>query len=275
MDSATASSFHRKESLMDNFLSHYFYPVDVTPQNRVFSPEHIIISALIIGGILALISLLRERQDRHLARRILVLLGVTMLCLEIFRIGWHSYFYGFSLETIRFDWCNQICMVLPWIAIFRWEKAYPFVDVLSFIGGAMVLIYPLWVFYDYAGVHIMAIQSMISHGLMVAIPLVMPFSADYTIDFEMGWKPLAGLSLMLVVAKIMSTYLNVNYLLMKGPYGLPVIGSIPAPWHWIIVGPFFVAGILLTTQVLQRLEHWLTVGYAMTPQRRIMKSQGK
>ncbi|MCB6574947.1 hypothetical protein LI165_13040, partial [Phascolarctobacterium faecium] len=79
--------------------------------------------------------------------------------------------FGFDLRNIRFDWCNQVCIALPLIVLFKREKAYPYIDVLAVMGGLMVLIYPLWVFYDYGGIHTMAVQSMVSHGLMVLIAL--------------------------------------------------------------------------------------------------------
>ncbi|MEA5074170.1 MAG: YwaF family protein [Eubacterium aggregans] len=236
---------------MQTFLNRYFFPPHVTPQNRVFSPEHFILSGLIILAIILIIRLQMKRNDSAFSQRLLYGLGATMLCLEIFRVSWLTTFYGWDLRNLRFDWCNQVCMVLPWIILFKWKKAYPFIDVLSIIGGSMVLLYPLWVFYDYAGIHIMAVQSMLSHGLMVLIPLTMPFTLENDVEISKSWKPLAGLSVMLTVAFAMSRKLDVNYLLMKGANGIPILQRIPAPWHWMVILPIFIGGILLVWRLLQ------------------------
>jgi uncharacterized membrane protein YwaF len=237
---------------MEQFLQRYFYPQNVTPQNRIFSPEHLILTGLVVLAIVTIIRAQIKHSDPKYSQRWLYALGITMLCLEIFRISWRTYFYGWDLKNVRFDWCNQVCLIMPWLILLKREKAYPYIDVLSIIGGGMVLLFPLWVFYDYAGIHVMAVQSMVSHGLMVAIPLTMPFATGRAPSVKEGWKPLAGLCVMLLIAWCMSQYLDVNYLLMKGAEGLPVFGRIPYPWYWAVIMPIFVAGILHICFVLDK-----------------------
>ncbi|MEG0379289.1 MAG: YwaF family protein, partial [Eubacterium sp.] len=219
---------------MQYFYDHYFAPQNVEPHNRIFSPEHLILSTLIFIFIIAIIVIQTKKQNQAFSKKLITVLAVIMLCLEIFRIGWQTYYHGFDLRNIRFDWCNQVCIALPLIVLFKWERAYPFIDVLAVMGGLMVLLYPLWVFYDYGGIHTMAVQSMVSHGLMVLIAVTMPFSADYRPSVRKVWKPLVGLGIIAIVAFTMSHALNVNYLLMLGAHDVPFIQSIPYPWYWLI-----------------------------------------
>lgn len=239
---------------MTAFYENYFAPQQVEPANRIFTPEHIILSSLIAIGIVFMTHWQIIKNDKKSARRVLVVLATIMLSLEIFRIGWRTYYYGFDLRNIRFDWCNQICLALPIIILCRFEKAYPYIDILALMGGLAVLIYPLWVFYDYGGIHVMAVQSMVSHGLMVLIALLMPFSADYRPRVKKFWKPVIGLCILAMVALIMSRLLGENYLLMRDAHGLPFIANIPFPWYWLLVGPFFLGAIYLVTKVVERFD---------------------
>lgn len=239
---------------MQYFYDHYFAPQDVEPQNRIFSPEHLVISALIFIFIIVTIIVQKRKQNQSFSRKLIMVLAAVMLGLEIFRIGWETYYNGFDLRNIRFDWCNQVCIALPLIVLFKWERAYPFIDVLAVMGGLMVLLYPLWVFYDYGGIHTMAVQSMVSHGLMVLIAITMSFSANYRPAVRKVWKPLVGLSIIAIIAFIMSHVLGDNYLLMLGAHDVPIIENIPYPWYWLLVGPALVLLVTLVTASLSYLD---------------------
>lgn len=214
---------------------------------------------MIVIAIWNIMRLQKKHHDVAFSQKWLRGLGILMAVLEAFRISWRTYYYGPGIENLRFDWCNQVCMVLPWIAIFRWEKAYPYVDVAAFIGGSCVLIYPLWVFYDYAGFHIMAAQSMVSHGLMVTIALMMPIASKdgYHRTLADTHQRIIGLCVMLLVALTASRALSVNYLLMLNANGIPVLSSIPYPYYWFIAFPMMVLGICKFTQWLGQFDTWL------------------
>ena len=125
---------------MKAFYENYFRPQNVTPDSMLFSPEHIILSSL---GVLFIVYLFRaqlQRCDINYSKKILKRSAVIMLSLEIFRIVWSTFYYGFSLKNIRFDWCNQISMALPFVVLSGKEKLYPYIDILSFMGGAGVLL---------------------------------------------------------------------------------------------------------------------------------------
>lgn len=242
------------------FYTHYFAPQHVVRRNRVFSKEHIILTTIIVIAIWNIMRVQRKRHDVAFSQKWLRGLGIVMAALEAFRIGWRTYYYGPSIANLRFDWCNQICLVMPWIAIFRVEKAYPYVDVAAFIGGTCVLIYPLWVFYDYAGFHIMAAQSMVSHGLMVTIALTMPLASENGYrrgNFADMNKRITGLCIMLLVALIASRTLNTNYLLMLSADGIPVLENIPYPYYWLIAFPMMVLGLFKFSDWLGAFDAWM------------------
>ncbi len=226
---------------MKYFYDHYFKPQDVTPMNLVFTKEHLVLSGLVITIILMVVYAQRKKGDVLFSQKVLRILGTLMLALELFRITWRVFYYGFNSTTLRFDWCNQVCMILPLIAIFRTEKLYPFIDVPALIGGTGVLIYPLWVFYDYAGIHTMAVQSMISHGLMVLISLTLPMaSKTYLRSVKNYSKTVIGLSIILSIAFVASRVTGQNYLIMLSADGIPILEKMAYPYYWLIAFPLML-----------------------------------
>jgi hypothetical protein len=229
-------------------------PQDVTHDSMVLSPEHIILSTL---GVLYIVYVYRA-QLKHLSieysLKILKKSSIAMVVLEILRVGWSTFYYGFSLKNLRFDWCNQICMTLPFIILSGKKKAYPYLDLLSFIGGAGVLIYPIWVFYDYAGLHLMSLQSMISHTLMIVVSISLPFTSDYWDKEIKIKKPLICFGVMAAVALIMSRVLNTNYLLMLNADGIPLMSRFEFPTYWLIGLPMLILVLNMTEHIFKSIR---------------------
>lgn len=238
---------------MQNFYKRYIAPPShPAGENRIFSPEHLMISTVLIVFIAVILHIQIRKKDPVFSRKLLVILAGTMLGLEVFRITWMTVYYGFDLRNIRFDWCNQICLALPVIVLLNARRLYPYIDILAFMGGTAVLLYPLWVFYDYGGIHIMSLQSMLSHSLMVLIAMSLPFSCDYRPQLKDAHKAMAGFSVIAVIAFIMSGLLDVNYLLMKNADGVPLLQHMDFPWYWIIGIPLLYGLIVVVTLALDR-----------------------
>lgn len=248
-----------------DWLKEYYYPPqNVTPQNRCFSAAHIIISTVLFFLIAVIYTAVVKKRNQEYSKRVLTRLAWLMLGLEIFRISWNWYFHGFSLTCFRFDYCNQICMFLPFCIILGDEKLYSYIQVLAIIGGAFVLIYPLWVFYDYAGFHLLALQSMVSHGLMLLCGLIMPYASGEIPSARKETRDsLIGFTVILTVAFIMSRVTGENYLLMRGADGVPVLSLIPYPWYWLVFLPlafFFIKHLSIIYQDFTCLTARLPLG---------------
>lgn len=222
-------------SLNEIYTKYYLPPVNVVPENRCFSMTHIIISTVLFFLVACVFTKVITKKNQSYSKKVLKICAWIMLLLEVFRISWNGYFHGLNLTSFRFDFCNQICMFLPLCVIFSDKKIYPYIQLLTIIGGFIVLVYPLWVFYDYAGFHIMALQSMVSHALMLLCGLIMPYaSGKIPSAKEETLDTLIGFSVILAVAFVMSNITGVNYLLMKGANGVPLLELIPYPWYWIV-----------------------------------------
>ncbi|MGI6109767.1 MAG: hypothetical protein ACOYB8_08005 [Eubacteriaceae bacterium] len=230
---------------MEQFYLKYIAAPTGTPQNRIFSPEHFILTGILTIMIILIMHRVFQRDNIQYSRHVLKTVTIIMLCLEIFRICWNWYYHGFSLTIFRFDYCNQICMLLPFFVLFGTPKIYPYVQQLALYGGVIVLIYPLWVFYDYGGIHLMAVQSMTSHALMIVSALTMPMASGVIPNLQMVYKTWIGFFVMCFNAYIMTQVTGVNYLLMAGAKNVPIIQHIPFPWYWLILIPGFMYGTAL------------------------------
>lgn len=227
------------------YLRYIAPPTNVTPQNKLFGPEHLITTGILTLLIIYVMHRVFEEDNQKYSEHVLKTCAGWMLGLEMFRIAWNWYYKGFSLGIFRFDYCNQICMVLPFIVLFGSKKIYPYVQELALYGGVMVLVYPLWVFYDYAGIHLMAVQSMTSHALMIICALTIPMASGKVPTLQMVYKTWIGFAVICLVAWVMTRYTGVNYMLMDGAKNVPLIQHIPYPWYWLILFPIFTEGTAL------------------------------
>jgi uncharacterized membrane protein YwaF len=239
---------------LEAFYEYLIKPRNVMPDCRLFSAEHLILSALSVLFIIFLFNLQMKHCNENYSKTIMKRAAIIMLILEIFRIFWRTYYYGFSLKNLSFGWCNQICLILPFIVLSGSIGLFPYIDILSFMGGIGVIIYPIWVFYDYAGLHILSLQSMISHTLMVIIPMTMLFISDHQERYKSIKKPLIGFGIIAAIAAIMARALNTNYLIMLKADGIPLLDRFSFPWYWLIASPCLILIIKIVGLLFQKID---------------------
>lgn len=220
----------------------------------IFSPYHFICSSL---GIIFIIFFLKHTKDFD-SKRVLKhqrRISFVMLLLEIFRMIW-IHVYRPDIYVIRFDYCNQVCIFLPILVLLNVRQIFPFLAAISFWGGAGVLLYPLHVFTDYGGFHIMSIQSMISHTLMVlsSFNLARTYIVDLKHDFKISYLLFA---LMALIAFVFSAVRNVNYMAMLTSAGLPIISLIKAPFHIIFVVGAIDLALYLFLKISKKYEKYI------------------
>ncbi len=225
---------------------------DIPNTFGVFSKYHFISSFLGILFIIVFCKLTWKFSSKQLFKH-QKRISLVMLFLEIFRMTWLK-LYRPDVYVLRFDYCNQVCLFLPICILLNLKVLFPFLASVSFLGGGGVLVYPLHVFSDYAGFHIMSIQSMISHTLMVLSAINL--SRMITINLKKDTLISFGcFILMLVVALIGSLVRNVNYMALLSPDGLPLINHIKAPYHIPFVAGIIMFGLYLYLLLSSKLEN--------------------
>ena len=219
------------------------------PENKLFTLEHFILSGLNI--IMIIIVMLKvDKSEKNVCNVAKIILG-----LEIFRMIWWFIYRDQSLRIFRFDICNQVCLFMPFIILFKKEKLYPFISACALLGGIGVMIYPLWVFYDYGGIHLMSVQSMFSHGLMILQILLLMKVYKMPKLKEHIKATTIGFIIMIYLAFIANTIRGTNYIGLASPDGIPLLNQIKAPYHVFILVPIIFIGVILVTQVIYFLQN--------------------
>lgn len=235
------------------FINRYFlFPKDIIPQAKMFKWEHLLCFILaIIFIVTCTYKVLKE--DLNQRKKWLKIMAIIMISLEFFRIIWwllcrydsnYNFFINL-LQSIRFDWCNQVCLVMPIIILLKKEKAYDIIVPMAFIGGIGVLLYPISVFDDYAGLHLMSIQSYMSHALMVFIAILFVLSKTIKPNYKHWPRLMVGFLFSICIAASMAYLLpgaRTNYMNIKKSI-IPLINLIPHPYYLIFQFVFMLEAI--------------------------------
>ncbi len=204
----------------------------------ILSKEHIIMSTSLFL-FMGLFTYFTRYYDSKRLEKAQKRISLTMLLLELLRIVWLRIYFP-NEHFIRFDYCNQACLFFPILILCGLTIFYPAIMCISFYGGLGVMLYPLWIFKSFGGFHIMSIQSMISHGLMLltSINLARIHKTNFKKDIKISFILFA---IMAVLSFIFSMKRDANYMAMRTSVGVPILEYISFPWHI----PFVVGIIFL------------------------------
>lgn len=224
-----------------------------TNMNRfggVFSPYHIIISALLIAFIIIFTKKTLKCSQSELYKHQRVISWV-MLAFEAFRFIWYRIFQGFWY--FKYDLCNLICLFMPIFVLNKSRKTALMWAAVAFYGGSAVLLYPYGIFSAFNGLHIITIQSMISHGLMVltSINLVRMYKINFKKDLIASF---IGYGILALISLVMCFVNNANYMALRDPTGIPVVNHLPFPLSTIAIISIIYLGIYLFLLVLKTYQ---------------------
>lgn len=216
----------------------------------VFSYYHITISLILILFIILFTFCTRKYSSDKLSkaeRRI----SWIMIILEIFRFAWYRYYQGFWY--FKYDICNIICLLMPIFVLIKNKTFALMWAALAFYGGCGVLLYPYGVFASLNGLHIVSIQSMISHGLMVlsSVNLARLYKINFKKDLLYS---LIGYLIISAFIVIMCFVKNTNYMALLDPSGIPLVEYLPVPLSSIAIIGLIYLGIYLYLLVLNKFQ---------------------
>jgi len=213
---------------------------------------HVLISTLIIIFISFYLYRTREYDSDKLyksQRKI----SITMLVLEALRFLWYRIYQGFWY--FKFDYCNMVCLFMPVLILMDLKKLWPFLMSIAFWGGTAVLFYPYGVFASLGGLHIVTVQSLVSHGLMALssfnlarIHKINNLKKDFLVSA-------LGFSVMFVISLVMSYVNNANYMALRDPSGMPLVSLLPFPLHMFAIAGIILLGLYLFLLVCKKCEN--------------------
>jgi hypothetical protein len=240
----------------ENFINRYIlFDENVIPQDKIFTWEHFLMTFLVLLLYSLLFVFVFKKKSDVNKTKFVNLMCWIMLGVELFRVCWNMilrYESGYNLlenflMAERFDLCNQVTIFLPIIFLTKSKKFYSSIVCLALLGGVTILLYPKWVFHDYAGLHLMSILSMFSHGLMVFISILIINLKLVEYKQKNWYIVLSGLVIIILISICMSLILDgprTNFLETKVST-LPVFKEIPWPFYMFFQFPLMGEVLLL------------------------------
>jgi hypothetical protein len=259
-----------------DFINRYIlFDKSVIGKDRIFTWEHFLMSFVVILFYSLLFFLVFKKKNEAKKLTFLHIMCWIMLGIEIFRVVWNVVLryegrYNFIQNVLmaeRFDLCNQVTILLPIFVLTKSKKFYESFLCLAILGGGTILLYPKWVFFDYAGLHLMSILSMFSHGMLVFISILMLNLKMVELNEKYWHRILIGFALILFIAIGMSVLLDgprTNYIETKSST-FPLIKEIPWPYYMLFQFSLMAEGLILiycclifvTNKIYKQKNKWL------------------
>lgn len=226
--------------------------------NHIFSVWHFVALAVIIGAIVTL-CLVARKKDKKWHDRMFIVIALILLGLEILRMTYRTITY-LCYETYLpdhgniYNWAEIISFALCTMVTFfsivtllvnkeKWNKfAYDAIFPIAIFSGSAALLYPDMLNTYYPIYHIMNIQTLITHGLLVALPFLLIATKRLNPQIKNMWKPMLTIFAFSVIAWSFGKIADCNFMYMND--GISVIpGWENKPvytYYWILAIIFAV-----------------------------------
>ena len=234
--------------LFGYFFTHKdFLPPAHELVGTLFTPLHLIVSAVLAALIVFAAIRLRHMSERNL-RICLLVLWVTVTLLEVAKTLWEAH----AGATVRFEiWgqlplypCSIFMYAMP-LAIFGNARVRRmgcgYVCTLGLLGAAVNFFYPVNVIGRYSCISFAGMQTLLFHGTMLFCALLMLLSGYHSyrgarkpIDLFMPAVPALAVS---VVANIVNFTLDTDYMFfrLRSFFFAPLGAALPVPVSVLLV----------------------------------------
>lgn len=224
----------------DNFFADFR-----VPGLKMFTWQHIVLTIFCLT-LMAILITCYVKCGQKGRKRILYGCAIFLFCLEAFRIIWHICYRGINKYTFPAHLCTLVAWTMPFAILFiKKQWLYNLMFLCGLAGGFIAMFVPLWVFGEWNVFHVMPVQSMLSHAMLMTIPIMLVINKTYIPRIRKYWSGIAGTFILWSYALILSLATGICYMLTTSSAGIPLLEKIPAPWHLLIVVPAFMLATYL------------------------------
>jgi uncharacterized membrane protein YwaF len=180
-------------------------------------PKHF--AWLILAPVIAVGSYRFFRANPQKARRTVIVLSLVLITLRIsFQIM--KVTYGDEspfLQVLPFHQCGVMGIVLPLVVLFNLNKLKAPVYVISMMGGFATVAFGEYFTSNFVSFY--TIEGMISHTLLIMIPLIEIASGKFSLQIKESWKVLVAMLILIAWASFANEVLfkkyQSNYMYLK------------------------------------------------------------
>jgi uncharacterized membrane protein YwaF len=244
-----------------NFFN--FYAEPASDYSVMFNLNHLYMFLTIIIS-LGLLLFFLKRLPKKGQNVVLIICSVMLIVLEISRIVYRALkHYDINGSMAGFDWywsiSFQMCAMMVWFVSIntlislknpnsKWSQfSFNIMYGVALLGGILTFLYPDLVHTDYPFFHFMNVQTILSHMLLIFVPLYIVVTKRLNIKYKNIYKAFIGLLGAAAIAMTFSLISGDNFMYMKEFSLLSDFGvEIPFPYHLLILAPlaFILMSIL-------------------------------
>ena len=229
-----------------NVLDYFFTNKADLPENipgKLFSPLHIVVMVILIIAV-PLVAFLCRKMSKKKMEVLFITLWAIITSLEVVKIVWETCTNpnGFEVTGIL---PLYICSIFMYVMPFAiWGKeggilrrtACSYICTLSLIGGLVNFVYPVNVLSSYSILSFAGLHTLIYHGVLVFVALLMLFSGYYSFkNFKDGFLAVIPLLIVSIPANIINFVFDCSYMFFRGGFPFSRIYDRMPEWLYIIV----------------------------------------
>lgn len=174
-----------------------------------------------------------------------ITLGVALALNELSLHIWSAYWGIWNIQTML---PLHLCSVMVWVAVYMMlaknYKLYDFVYFLGMGGAIQALLTPAdAATYDFP--HFRIMQTFISHGLLVAIPIYLTVVEGLRPTLNSFKRLFIWTNIYMVIIFFLNRLIGSNYLFIAQKPPSPTLMDALSPWPWYIPELEIVAFIIL------------------------------
>ncbi len=228
-------------------FKYFFSYIDQIPKeykNELFSGQHLLTLGMVICLWLIIILILKDKSI-EVKWKALRVISIILPFLELAQMVWYKSVGEFSWGyTLPLHLCSLMSILLPLMAFTRNKLLQEYSYAIGLAPAFMTLLTPD-VFY-YPSMSFIYIQTMLVHGIICLIPLIMVFCMGFRPDIRKLPKVIA----MLICFALIITPINIitggNYFFLRYPAaGSPMESFeklVGRPWYLVLT---FILGCVL------------------------------
>lgn len=252
--------------LVRNFFTHKdFLPGADKMPGTLFTPLHLVVSAICVGLIVLLCVLLRKKDETTL-KKVFAALWAFGVFFEIVKIVWESCFG----KAVSIEWTGILplypCSIFMYAMPFAiWGKgnvraaACGYVCTLGFLGGAINFVYPANVLNNYSCISFAGLETLFYHGLLVFCAVMMLASGYHRYTRITKWWQLLLPSVPMLAVSVVANLVNYSpinsdYMFFKlNSFIFAPIGAVLPPF----AAPILVYGLYLLIHAVPYLPSFV------------------
>lgn len=201
--------------LIKNFFTHKdFLPEASQIPGTLFTPLHLVVSALFLGAVIAACFFFSKKGEKTL-RIVYGVIWASVVILEATKIIWETV----SGSAVNFEWggvlplypCSIFMYALPFAV---WGKgavryaACGYVCTLGLLGGAINFVYPANILSNYSAVSFSGFHTLFYHGAIVFCAVSMLASGYHSYKRATKWYHLLLPALPCLVVSVFANAVN-------------------------------------------------------------------